>query len=93
MKRALMGLLWFALLSAGLWLLSSVILALYIMSKLPAGAAEGAMTQIASDWAMAHADVIQEIDLVAVLLAAVLAVWGSLKGKLPGTRKEEKSAS
>ena len=86
-----MGLLWFALLSVGLWLLSSVILALYIMRQLPANAAEGAMIQAASDWAAVHADVIQAMDLVAVLLAAVLAVWGTVKGKLPGTRKTEKA--
>ena len=92
MKRVLIGLLWFLLLAVGLWLLSSVILALYIMRTLPANAAEGAMIQGASDWAAAHADAIQEIDLVAVLLAAALSVWGTVKGRLPGTRKAEKTA-
>jgi hypothetical protein len=91
MKRIWIGLLWFVLLSVGLWLLSSVMLALYIMSKLSAHAAEGAMVQAASDWAAAHADFIQEIDLGALLLAAVLAVWGTAKGKLPGTRKADKA--
>lgn len=80
------------LLSVGLWLLCSVVLALYIMRQLPANAAEGTLIQGASDWAAAHADVIQEIDLGALLLAAVLAVWGTVKGKLPGTRKAEKAA-
>ena len=90
MKRVLLGLVWFVLLSLGLWLLASVILAMCMLSKLPANAAEGAMIQAASDWAAAHADTVQKIDLGALLLAAVLAVWGTAKGKLPGTRKWKK---
>jgi hypothetical protein len=92
MKRALLGVLWFLLLSVALWLLASVGLAIYILGKLPANADQGVLIQAASDLAAAHADVVQGIDLGALSVAAVLAGWGTVKGKLPGTRRAHPTA-
>lgn len=89
MKRLFLGIAWFLLLCAGLWLLANMGLVVLILKQLPANADQSVMIQAASDYAYAHADGIRRMDLAILLLAALLAILGTLTGKLPGTRKAE----
>lgn len=87
MKRLFLGIAWFLILFAGLWLLVSLAMAIAILRSLPANSDQAAMIQAATDYASVHAETIHVVHLAVLVLAAVLAILGTLKGKLPGTRK------
>lgn len=87
MRRLLMGILWFLILAAGLFLLLQLVIALYLMVQTPEGAGQAAMLQYANDFAAAHAGTIRMFDSLTLVAAVLLAGFGTLRGVLPGTRK------
>jgi preprotein translocase subunit SecG len=87
MRRLSMGILWFLVLAAALFLLLQLVIALYIMVQTPKGAGQAAMVQYATDFAASHAGVIRALDSLTLVAAVLLAGFGTMRGMLPGTRK------
>ena len=87
MRRLLMGLVWFVLLALGLFLLLQIGIAAYILITAPKGMDQAAMLKAASDFAEAHAGAIRNLDALTLVAAVLLAGFGTLRGKLPGTRR------
>ena len=82
-----MGLVWFLVLAVALFLLLQLGIAFYIMWQAPKGADQAALLQSARDFADAHAGTIGLLDELMLVAAVLLAGFGTLKGKLPGTRR------
>ena len=87
MRRVLMGLLWCVVLAVALFLLLQLAIALYIMLQAPKGADQAALLQSARAFADAHAGVIGLLDELVLVAAVLLAGFGTLRGKLPGTKR------
>lgn len=87
MRRFFMGLVWFVLLAVGLFLLLQLAIAFYIMLQTPKGADQAAVLQSARAFADSHAGAIQLLDGLVLVAAVLLAGFGTLRGKLPGTRR------
>ncbi len=88
MRRLFMGLLWFLVLAAALFLLLQLAIAAYLMMQAPKGADQAALLQSAQAFADAHAGTIRLLDELVLVAAVLLAGFGTLKGKLPGTRRQ-----
>ena len=86
MRRVLMGLLWFLVLAAALFLLLQLAIALVILLQAPKGADQAAALKFASDFADSHAALIRSLDSMTLIAAVLIAGFGTLKGALPGTR-------
>ena len=89
MRRLLMGLLWFLVLAVALFLLLQLGIAFYIMAQAPKGMDQTALLQSARDFTDAHARAIGLLDEIMLMAAVLLAGLGTLKGKLPGTRRRD----
>lgn len=87
MKRYLMGLLWFVVFWVALVIVVFVVPALIIARGLPAGAGPDQVNQAATDFSLQHAGALSAARWAAFLIALLLAVLGTWKGKLPGTRQ------
>ena len=94
MKRVLLGVVWFAAFFVTLYVIFSVIVAFLALhgSGVQPGDREAAL-QAAVAYSRAHAQALAVWRLVILLAAILLAVWGTLKGWLPGTRKKTAAAS
>jgi len=84
-----MGLVWFVALALGLFLLLQLAIAFYIMLQTPTGAGQAAMLQSAQAFADSHAGTIRLLDGLVLVAAVLLAGFGALRGKLPGTRRRD----
>ena len=87
MRRILMGLLWFVVLAASLFLLLQIGIAAYILATSPKGMDQGALVKAASDFTDAHSGNIRNLDALTFVAAVLLAGFGTLRGSLPGTRR------
>lgn len=87
MRRVLMGCVWFLVLAVALFLLLQLAIALYIMLQVPKGAGQEALLQSAQAFADTHVGTIRLLDELVLVAAVLLAGFGTLKGKLPGTRR------
>jgi len=81
-----MGLVWFLVLAVALFLLLQLVIVVYIMLQAPKGADQAALLQSAQAFADAHAGRIRLLDELVLVAAVLLAGFGTLRGKLPGTR-------
>ncbi|HEY1991733.1 MAG TPA: hypothetical protein VGH71_04675 [Gammaproteobacteria bacterium] len=88
MKRVLLGVLWFVAFWAALTVLVFVVPALMILRGLPAGASQDQISQAAADFSLGHAGALSAARWAALLIALLLAILGTAKGKLPGTRQK-----
>ena len=86
MKRYLMGLLWFVVFWVALLIAVVVVMALMVARGLPAGATPDQISQVAADFSSQHAGALSAARWAAFLIALALAVLGTWKGKLPGTK-------
>ena len=82
-----MGLVWFLVLAVALFLSLQLAIALYIMATAPKGLDQAALVQSARDFADTHAGTIKLLDELVLVAAVLLAGFGTLRGKLPGTRR------
>ena len=89
MRRLVMGLVWFLVLAVALFLLLQLAIALYIMAESPKGLSQAALVESAQAFADAHAGTIRLLDELVLVAAVLLAGFGTLKGKLPGTRRRD----
>ena len=87
MRRLLMCLVWFLVLAVALFLLLQLAIAFYIMLHEPRGADQAAMLKSARDFADLHAALIRDLDAMTLVTAVLLAGFGTLRGRLPGTRR------
>ncbi|MDE1983786.1 MAG: hypothetical protein KGL98_05795 [Gammaproteobacteria bacterium] len=90
MKRALMGIVWFIVFFVILYIIYSVIVGVVIAqgdgATVPTNYHEGLQAGMA--FARTHATALAVWRVVILVVAIVLAVAGSVKGWLPGTRKK-----
>ena len=89
MRRLVIGLVWFLVLAVALFLLLQLAIALYIMAEAPKGLGQAALMQSAQAFADAHAGTIKLLDELVPVAAMLLAGFGTLKGRLPGTRRRD----
>ena len=82
-----MGILWFLGLAVALFLLLQLAIALYIIASAPKGRDQAAALQYATDFAASHAGMIRIMDSLTLVASVLLAGLGTLRGKLPGTRR------
>ena len=83
MKRYLMGVLWFVAFYVALVFVAP---SLMIARGLPAGANQDQISQAAADFSLQHAGSLSVARWAALLIALLLAVLGTWKRKLPGTK-------
>lgn len=88
MKRFLMGVLWFLVFYVTLIVASFVVPSLFIVRGLPAGASRDQVSQAAMDFSLQHEIALSLVRWAALLIALALAILGTWKGKLPGTRQK-----
>ena len=86
MKRVLMGVLWFVVLYVALAIAVFVVPSLMIARSLPAGASQDQIIKAASDFSLQHAGALGAARWAALLIALLLAMVGTVRGKLPGTK-------
>ncbi|MGH8293202.1 MAG: hypothetical protein ACRESA_06990 [Gammaproteobacteria bacterium] len=94
MKRVLFGVLWCIVFFIVLYIIYSIVLALIIThgsGAHPANYQE--VLQAGMAFAQTHAHSLAVWRLVVLIIAIVLAVAGSIKGVLPGTRKRLPAAA
>jgi preprotein translocase subunit SecG len=84
-----MGLVWFLVLAVALFLLLQLGIAFYIMVQAPKGADQAALLQAARGFTDAHAGSIGVLDELMLVAAVLLAGFGTLRGKLPGTHRRD----
>lgn len=86
MRRAFVILGWMLASALFLFILLQTVAGLYVRTQMT-GTDPAAMLQQARDFAAAHADTLQELDLASVCLGLVLGLTLGMSGRLPGTRR------
>lgn len=86
MRRSLMGALWFLVFYVVLIIVTFVVPSLLIVRGLPAGTSRDQISQAAMDFSSQHEIALSLARWAAFLIALALAVLGTWKGKLPGTK-------
>jgi preprotein translocase subunit SecG len=89
MRRVLMGLVWFLVLAVVLFLVLQILITLFIILQAPKGVDQAAVLKSASDFADSHAGTIRLLDSMTLITAVLLAGFGTLKGVLPGTHRQD----
>lgn len=87
MKRIGLGVLWFVVLFVVLYLLAQIGVALTALHGVHDFHDQQAVIGAATGFVGAHLGLIRTLDWAALLLAVAIAVLGTWKGVLPGTRK------
>ena len=87
MRRNSMGVLWFLAIYVGLLVILLVVPAVLIASSLPPGPSQDQIVQAAADFDDRHGRLLSALRWAAFLLALGVAILGTWKGVLPGTRK------
>ena len=91
MKRVLMGVVWFVVFFIVLYIIFSIILGVVIAHTTGVTHPENFQQSMEAGRAFAqtHASALAVWRLVILMVSIVLAVAGTLKGVLPGTRKQK----
>jgi len=86
-RRHLMGVLWFLAIYVGLIVVLLVVPAVLIATGLPPGPSQDQIVQAAADFDDRHGGLLGMLRWAAFLLALGVAILGTWKGVLPGTRR------
>jgi len=89
MKRVLMGVLWFVVIFVVLYFGASLATGFYMRTKVPADATAQQAYDATQQFMLQHAPAVAAAFWGIVLLAVALAVAGTVKGVLPGTKKPQ----